>query len=186
MPLKKIMPEMEDHMKKSVQNVHDEFAGIRTGKASPALVENIMVDYYGSQTRLKELAGITIPEPRLIVIQPWDPGAVASIEKSIMKSELGITPNNDGKVLRIPIPELSEERRKNLSKLVKKMSEDGRVAIRNIRRHANHEIEKGFKDSQVTEDEKFDAIDKVQKKTNEYIKEIDEILKHKEKEIMEI
>ncbi|MCK5161288.1 MAG: ribosome recycling factor [Candidatus Aureabacteria bacterium] len=186
MPLKKIMPEMENHMEKSVKNVHDEFSSIRTGKASTALVEDIMVDYYGAQTRLKELAGITTPEPRLIVIQPWDPSAVISIEKSIMKSELGITPNNDGKVLRIPIPELSEERRKSLSKLVKKMAEDGRVAIRNIRRHANHEIEKAFKESQITEDEKFDAIGRVQKKTNERIKEVDEVLKHKEKEIMEI
>ncbi|MBN2190659.1 MAG: ribosome recycling factor [Candidatus Aureabacteria bacterium] len=186
MALKKILDEMEDHMKKSVRNVHDEFSSIRTGKASPSLVENIMVEYYGSQLKLREIAGITTPDPRLIVVQPWDVGAVSAIEKAIMKSDLGITPNNDGRILRIPIPELNEERRKDLIKLVKKMSEDGKVSIRNIRRHANHEIEREFKEATVTEDEKFEAVEKTQKKTDEHIKEIDELVKHKEKEIMEV
>ncbi len=186
MALKKILAGMEDHMKKSAKNVHDEFSSIRTGKASPALVENIMVEYYGSQMKLKEIAGITTPDPRLIVVQPWDAGAVSAIEKAIMKSDLGITPNNDGRILRIPIPELNEERRKDLIKLVRKMAEDGKVSIRNIRRHANHEIEMEFKGATVTEDEKFEAVEKTQKKTDEYIKEIDELVKHKEKEIMEV
>ncbi|MDD5644003.1 MAG: ribosome recycling factor [bacterium] len=186
MVLKKILAEMEEHMKKSVKNIHDEFSSIRTGKASPMLVENILVEYYGSQMKLKEIAGITTPDPRLIVVQPWDVGAVSAIEKAIMKSDLGITPNNDGRILRVPIPELNEERRKDLIKVVKKLAEDGKISIRNIRRNANHDIEKAFKDAAITEDAKFDAVEKTQKKTDEYIKEIDELVKHKEKEIMEV
>jgi ribosome recycling factor len=180
------MEQMEEKMMKSAEVVEHEFATIRTGKASPSLVENIMVDYYGSHTRLRELAGISTPEPRLIVIQPWDPASVDAAEKAIMKSKLGITPIKDGRILRIPIPELSEERRKDLGKVIKQMAEEGRVAIRHVRREANEQIKKLQKDGKITEDQMYKAEKDVQTRTDEYIREIDELLEHKEKDIMEI
>lgn len=181
-----VLDEMELKMMKSIEVVEHEFSAIRTGKASPALVENITVDYYGAQTRLRQLCGISTPEPRLIVIQPWDPSAADAVEKALMKSKLGITPVRDGRIFRIPIPELSEERRRELDKVVKHMAEEGRVAIRNIRREANEQIKKLQKEGEITEDEMFGAEKKVQDKTDEYIKEIDRLLAKKEKEIMEI
>jgi ribosome recycling factor len=186
MEAEEIMERTELKMMKSVEAVEHEFSSIRTGKASPALVENIMIDYYGTQTRLREIAGISTPEPRLIVIQPWDPSAVESIEKAILKSKLGITPLKDGRILRIPIPELSEERRTDLGKLVKQMAEDGRIAIRNIRREANEHIKKLQKEGKITEDQMYRHEKDVQAKTDEYIREIDNLLKHKEKDIVEI
>jgi len=134
MELSEIMDEMELKMMKSREGVEHEFAAIRTGKASPALVENIVVDYYGTQTRLRQIAGISTPEPRLLVIQPWDPSAADAVEKAIMKSKLGVNPIRDGRIIRVPIPELSEERRKDLDKVVKHMAEEGRVAVLNVRR----------------------------------------------------
>jgi ribosome recycling factor len=142
MPIDKLLREMNAHMDKTIQVFHDELATIRTGKASPALVENIQVDYYGTPTRLREMAKIATPEPRLIVIQPWDPSVVPSIVKAINQSALGITPVNDGKLVRLPIPELDEERRKDLVKTVRKIGEDTRVSIRNIRREQNEELKK--------------------------------------------
>jgi ribosome recycling factor len=169
-----------------VEVVEHEFATIRTGKASPALVENITVDYYGTQTRLRQLAGISTPEPRLIVIQPWDPSAADAVEKAIMKSKLGVNPMRDGRIIRVPIPELSEERRRDLDKVVKGMAEEGRVAIRNIRREANEHIKKIQKEGKITEDEMVHSEKEVQVKTDDYIKEIDKLLAKKEKEIIEI
>ncbi|MCX6358082.1 MAG: ribosome recycling factor [Candidatus Aureabacteria bacterium] len=186
MELEQVMDEMELKMMKSMEVIEHEFATIRTGKASPALVENIMVDYYGTQTRLRQIAGISTPEPRLIIIQTWDPGAVDAVEKALMKSKIGITPIRDGRVLRMPIPELSEERRKELDKVLKGMAEEGRVAVRNVRREANDAIKKLQKGGAITEDQMHTAEKKVQDKTNEYIGEIDKFLAKKEKEIMEL
>ncbi len=186
MPLDKLLRETKAKMDKSVEFVRSEFATIRTGKASSALVENIGVDYYGTKTRMRELTNISTPEPRLIVIHPWDPGAVGAVVKAIEQSNLGITPISDGKIVRIPIPELSEERRKDLGKLVKKMAEDGKVAIRNIRRASNDEIKRLRKEGILPEDASFREENEVQKLTDEHIEKIEELLKHKEKEIMEV
>ncbi|MDD5555623.1 MAG: ribosome recycling factor [bacterium] len=186
MELADILDEMELKMMKSLEVVEHEFAAIRTGKASPALVENIVVDYYGAQTRLRQLASISTPEPRLIVIQPWDPSAADAVEKAVMKSKLGVTPLRDGRIIRVPIPELSEERRRDLDKVVKGMAEEGRVAVRNVRREANEHIKRIQKDGKITEDEMTRAEKTVQEKTDAYIKQIDAHLARKEKEIMEI
>ena len=186
MPINRVLKDMEEKMHKAVEFVHHEFATIRTGKASPALVENITISYYGTPTRLKELAGISTPEARLIVIQPWDASITEEVSKEIMKSDLGITPNSDGKIIRIAIPELSEERRNDLKKVIKKMAEDGRVAVRNIRRDANEHLKQMQKTSEITEDDLFGTEKDVQKKTDEYIGKIDELLKHKEQEILQV
>lgn len=186
MTAEEILEEMELKMMKTAEVVEHEFATIRTGKASPALVENIMVDYYGTPTRMRQIAGISTPEPRMIVLQAWDPGAVDAIEKAVLKSKLGVTPVRDGRILRVPIPELSEERRRELDKVVKHMAEEGRVAIRNVRREANEQIKKAQKDGKITEDDLARSEKTVQEKTDEYIKQIDHLLARKEKEIMEI
>ncbi len=182
-----ILLEMEEKMMKSVEVVSDEFSKIRTGRAAPALVENLAVECYGGTTmRLREVAGITAPEPRLIVVQPWDAGVVKDVEKAIMKSDLGLTPRTDGKIIRIPIPELSEDRRRELAKVVKKMSEDGRVAIRSERREANDALKKLQKTGGISEDELKVREKEVQAKHDEYIAEIDKLLVHKEKELTSV
>lgn len=181
-----ILLEAEEKMIKTEQVIQHEFAGVRTGKASPALVENIMVEVYGSQMRIRELAGITTPEPRVIVIQPWDASTVSAIEKAIQKSNLGINPAVQGKVIRLVLPELSQERRIELDKLVKKMAEDGRVAIRNIRREAIEHLKRELKAHTISEDD-YKVLEKeVQKLTDQYIAKIDEHLAKKEKEIMTV
>ncbi len=185
-PIENLLKEMNEKMKKSIEYIHHEFSTIHTGKASASLVENINVDYYGNPTRLRELAGISTPEPRMIVIQPWDPTVVGAVSKAISAANIGITPVTDGKVVRIPIPELDEERRKEMGKLVKKMAEDGRVVIRNIRRETNDEIKKMQKKGEISEDDMYRHEETVQKITDEHIKEIDGIIDHKEKEIMEV
>ncbi len=186
MTAEEVMEETELKMMKSVEVLKSEFASIRTGKASPALVENIMVEYYGTKTRLRELAGIATPEARLLVIQPWDPGGLAEIEKAILKANIGLNPVNDGKVIRIPIPEMSEERRQDLVKVVKKLGEEGRVSIRNIRRDSNHEIEEVRKTGSLPEDEKFRLLKEIQELTDSYIGEMDTLVEEKEKELLEI
>ena len=181
-----ILLESEDKMSKAVEFLHQEFNGLRTGKASPSLVENIGVDYYGTQTRLKELAGIATPEPRLIVINPYDPSSLPAIEKAILAANLGVTPINDGRVIRVPIPELSEERRKDLIKVAKRMAEDQRVAIRNLRRDANDNIKDLQKNSKISEDERDGGLEEIQRLTDEYIKKIDDMLDAKEKDVMSV
>ncbi|MGC8830011.1 MAG: ribosome recycling factor [Verrucomicrobiia bacterium] len=181
-----VLLEAEEKMIKTEQVIQNEFAGVRTGKASPALVENIVVEAYGAQMRLRELASITTPEPRMILIQPYDPSTVTAIEKAIQKSNLGVNPVVQGKVIRIVLPELSQERRMELDKLVKKMAEDGRVAIRNVRREALDHLKKILKEHKISEDD-FKVYEKdLQKLTDDYIKKIDEHLAKKEKEIMTI
>ena len=186
MALDEILLEAEEKMIKTEEVVVHEFTGVRTGKASPGLVENIIVDVYGSQMRVRELAGITTPEPRLLLIQPWDANTVHPIEKAIQKSNLGLNPAVDKKLIRIVLPELSQERRLEFGKIVRKMSEDGRVAIRHVRRDAIEKIKKDSKEGGITEDEAESAEKEVQKLTDQYIAKIDQHLAHKEKEIMTV
>ncbi|HET7624720.1 MAG TPA: ribosome recycling factor [Verrucomicrobiae bacterium] len=186
MALDDILLEAEEKMEKTVQVVTNEFAGVRTGKASAALVENIMVDVYGAQMRIRELAGITTPEPRTLAIQPWDAGSVQAIEKAIQKSNLGLSPATQGKTIRIFFPELSQERRQEFVKVVRKMAEDGRVAIRHVRRDAMEQLKKHGHDSGVTEDEVEKAEKELQKLTDDYSAKIDTQVATKEKEIMTV
>lgn len=181
-----VLLDAEDKMQKSIGFLAEQFTGIRTGKASPALVENLQIPYYGTSTRLKELAGISTPEPRLIVINAFDPTVLSEIERAILAANLGVTPMNDGRLIRIPIPPLDEQRRKDLTKLAKRMSEDGRVAVRNVRRDANEHIKNLQKNGKITEDERDQALKTIQTDTDNYIKKIDDTLKHKEAEIMEV
>ena len=186
MSLDDFLLEEEDKMSKTEQVVVSEFAGVRTGKASPALVENLLVEVYGSQMRVRELAGITTPEPRTLTIQPWDVNSLHPIEKAILKSNLGLTPSIQGKAIRLFFPELSEERRQKFVKIVRKMAEDGRVAIRHVRRDAMEQMKKHTHDSGTTEDEVKHAEKELQKLTDEYISKIDAHLVHKDKEIMTV
>ena len=172
-------------MQKSLSLFSQELAKLRTGRASPALLEGIRVDYYGSQLPLNQVATISIPEPRLIIIQPWDKTALPNIEKAIFKSAVGLTPNNDGSVIRLAVPPLTTERREELIKLTLRMAEETKVAIRNIRREANNEIKKMEKDKEISEDASFKAHEDIQHRTDEYIRKVDEVQKEKEKEIRE-
>ena len=177
--------ETRDRMSKSISALQAELKRIRTGRASSSLLDGIKVEYYGTPTPLNQMATIAVPESRLITIQPWDVSVIKDIEKAILKSDLGLTPSNDGKLIRIAIPPLSEQRRKELAKLVHKTSEEYKVAVRNIRRDSN-ELIKGFKkDGDISEDDAFKAQDQIQKITDEFINRIDEIYKDKEKEILE-
>ena len=185
MTIKEILHNTEEKMKKAFESMNREFHEVRTGRASPSLVEGMHIDYYGTPTMLKQLAAISAPDAHLIVIQPWDPTAIVEIEKTIMKSNLGITPSNDGKIIRLSVPQLSKERRQELAKLIHKMSEDGRVAMRTIRRDAKESMEKLEKDKLISEDDKFRGIDELQKAVDRHIAKIDELLKNKEKEVLE-
>jgi ribosome recycling factor len=186
MALDDILLEAEEKMIKTEEVVQHEFAGVRTGKASPSLVENILVEVYGSQMRIRELAGITAPEPRMLMIQPWDATTLHPIEKAIQKSNLGLNPTVDKKFIRIVLPELSQERRMEFIKVVKKMSEDGRVAVRHVRRDAMEQLKKEAKEGGVTEDQVEVAEKEVQRLTDEYIAKIDKHLETKEKEILTV
>lgn len=181
-----VLLESEDKMTKCVEHLTHEFSGLRTGKASPSLVDSIAVEYYGAMTKLREIAGISTPEPRLIVINAYDPSALPAIDKAILAANIGVTPINDGKVIRIPIPELSEERRKELIKVGKRMAEEARVAIRNVRRDANEQIKGLQKNSKITEDERDAAADEIQKMTDNWIAKIDAMITAKEKDIMTV
>lgn len=181
-----IMNGTKDRMEKALKALKRELSTIRAGRANPALLDKIQVEYYGAPTPLNQLASITVPEARLLIIQPYDKSAIGDIERAILKSELGITPANDGEVIRIAIPALTEERRTELVKIVKKMAEEAKVAVRNIRRDANDQLKKSEKDGDTTEDELRRATDVVQKTTDKYIKNIDQTTADKEKEIMEV
>lgn len=177
---------IEEKMNKTISVLQEDFSEVRAGRANPAILNKIRVDYYGTPTPINQVAGISVPEARLIVIQPWDISLLKEIEKEILKAEIGINPNNDGKVIRLAFPELNEERRKELVKEVKKMAEDSKVSIRSIRREAMDEAKKLQKDNEMTEDELKGAEDKIQKLTDNKIAEIDKILSEKEKEIMSV
>ena len=184
--MESIKSKTDDKMKKSLASLGEEFAGIRTGRASASLFEKISVDYFGQSTPLNQVATISVPEARLVVIQPWDRSVINDIEKAIQKSELSLNPNNDGKVIRISIPPLTEQRRKELVKVVKNTAEKFKVAMRNIRRDANEELKKKLKNSELTEDQEKQAADYIQKITDNYINDINKKVEIKEKEIMEI
>jgi ribosome recycling factor len=173
-------------MDKSIEATHHEFNSIRTGRASPALLDRVTIDYYGTQTPLKSLASISAPEPRLLVVQPFDPGAIKNIERAVQESDLGLTPSNDGKVVRLPIPSLTEERRKDLVKVVRRVAEDGKIAIRNVRRDVMQHLKELVVNGDVGDDEERRAEQQVQKITDEHTKSIDDLLKVKEAEIMEV
>ncbi|OPX86211.1 MAG: Ribosome-recycling factor [Pelotomaculum sp. PtaB.Bin104] len=183
---KEILEDAESNMKKTVEVVKKEFASMRAGRATPALLDKISVNYYGQPTPVNQLANITVPEARLLVIQPWDKNALREIEKAIMKSDLGITPTSDGTVIRLAIPQLTQERRADLVKVIKKKAEEGKVAVRNLRRDTNDHLKAQQKKGTISEDELKRNQDEVQKLTDRYIKEIDGILAAKEQEIMQV
>ena len=175
-----------EKMDNTLKMVKDQFAGLRTGKASPALVDGVQVMYYGTPTRLRDLANISTPEPRLIVISAYDPTALPEIEKAILAANLGVTPRNDGRVVRVPIPELNEERRKEIVKVAKRQAEEARIAVRNVRRDANDMIKALQKNGKITEDERDRGLEEVQKSTDSRIAKIDVDLKNKEAEVMAV
>lgn len=181
-----LLKQSEERMKKSLHALEEEFNTIRTGRASASLFDKIKVEYYGNTTPLNQVATISVPEARLVVIQPWDKAVISDIEKAIQKSELSVNPMNDGKVIRINIPPLTEERRKEFAKVAKNMAEQARVAIRNIRRDANDELKKQQKNSDLSEDEAKRGEDEIQKLTDRFVEEINRVLDIKEKEILEI
>ncbi len=178
--------EAEESMTNAIEHAQDEFARLRSGKATTALVDGVRVEAYGSSMPLNQVATITVPEPRLIVIQPWDKSTIKEIEKAIMVADLGLNPSNDGSVIRLSIPQLTEERRRDLVKMVKKMAEDGRVSIRSVRREANEKLKAGVKAGDLSEDLMHDGLDQIQKLTDQFVKQIDELTTAKEAELLEI
>lgn len=186
MQLNNVYKSAEEKMARAIEAVEHEFTGLRTGRASVAFVDNVQVEAYGSRMPLKQVATISTPDARTLMIQPFDKSMMASIEKALLSANLGMTPNNDGKLIRLNIPPLTEERRKELVKMAKKMAEEGRISIRNIRRHANDEIKKTEKEHEITEDDREKATKHVQEITDRHVKEIDTLLAKKEKDIMEI
>ena len=186
MELKDLMLEQEQRMDKSIESLKHEFASIRTGRASVALLDKIMVDYYGSPTPINQVANISVPEPRMILVAPWDKSMIGAIEKAILQSDLGLKPGNDGTAIRLTIPQLTEERRKEIVKIVHKKAEDAKVAVRNIRRDANDVLKKEEKAKTITEDDVKDGLDQIQKLTDKKIKQIDDLKAVKEKDVLEV
>ena len=184
--ISEVLEELRERMQKSVEVLQDDLLSIRTGRASPALVDKLQVEYYGSLTPLNQLASVAAPEPRLLVIRPWDPASLADIERAILKSDLGLTPMNDGKLIRLNIPRLTEERRRELVKVVSRRVEEARVAVRNLRRDALQDLKEFEKEKMISEDDFYRGKDEVQELTDEIIKTIDEIGQRKEEEVMEI
>ena len=179
--------QQSDHkMQKAIEVTREEFSGVRTGRAAPQLLQNLKVDYYGAPTPMQQLASFSVPEPRLLVIHPYDRNAMQMIEKAIMTSDLGLNPSNDGTVIRLAFPPLTEERRKELVKLIRDRAEHGRVAVRNVRRHTKEEIDKDMKAGKVSEDDGHRAEKDLQKLTDKYVAEIDHMLERKESELMEV
>ncbi|HWJ03781.1 MAG TPA: ribosome recycling factor [Verrucomicrobiae bacterium] len=184
--IREVVQDAEDRMKKAIETLRKEYSTLRAGRATPSLLDKVAVDYYGVPTPVNQLANISVPEPRLLVIQPWDKSSLPVVEKAILKSDLGLNPSSDGQVIRIVIPQLTQERRNDLVKVVKKKAEETRVAIRNIRRDANDHIKLMEKEHEVSEDEAKRGQDDTQKATDKYIKEVDHVLEVKEQEILEV
>ncbi|MFW5972002.1 MAG: ribosome recycling factor [Bacillota bacterium] len=184
--MKEVIQNAEDKMKKAVAATKDDFNTVRTGRARPSLVENIIVDYYGAPTPLQQMAKVVAPEARLILIEPWDKSVLPDIEKAIMKANLGLTPNNDGSVIRINIPQLTEERRKELAKVVRDKAEKGRIAVRSIRHDANDDLKELENEGEISEDNYHRALESIQELTDKYIDKVDKLLAEKEDEIMEV
>jgi len=181
-----LLQDAREHMEKSVESTRQKFQSVRTGRASPALLDRISVDYYGAVTPLKQLSTINAPEARLLTVQPYDKGSIKMIERAIMQSDLGLTPNNDGAIIRLQIPELNEERRRQLVKVVRQMTEEGRIALRNIRRDVMHDLKELRDEGEAGADDEHRAEDALQKLTDDKVKELDAILKNKEAEILEV
>jgi ribosome recycling factor len=181
-----VLAETRDKMAKARDHLQGEFGSIRTGRASPIFVEKLKVDYYGSEVPLQQLAGFSVPEPRLLVISPYDKGSIKAIEKAIQASDLGITPSNDGAVIRLAFPQLTAERRKEMVKIVKHRAEEARVAVRNLRRSARHDLEAFQKEGELSEDDLDRAEKELEKLTHEYVAEIDNLAAHKEQEMLEV
>jgi ribosome recycling factor len=181
-----VLEELRERMQKSVEALQDDLMSIRTGRASPALVEKLPVEYYGTPTPLNQMASIAAPEPRLLVIRPWDPSSLADIERAILKSDLGLTPMNDGMLIRLSIPRLTEERRRELVKVVSRRVEEARIAVRNLRRDSLQDLKDFEKEKMISEDDFYRGKDKVQELTDEFVEKIDDIGKRKEEEVMEI
>jgi ribosome recycling factor len=181
-----LLDDAKRRMDKSVEATQHEFNTVRTGRASAALLDRLTVDYYGTPTPVKQLAALNVPEPRLLTIQPFDPSSLKAIERAIMESDLGLTPSNDGKVIRLPIPQLTEERRKELVRVVHRLAEDGRVAVRNVRRDVMQDLKELARDGEVGDDEERRAEERLQKLTDEHVHRIDELMKRKEAEILEV
>jgi ribosome recycling factor len=186
MKIDELIEDAARRMDRSVESAHGDFNTLRTGRASTALLDRVQIDYYGQKTPLNQLATINVPEPRLLTIQPFDPNSVTAIERAIQESDLGLTPSNDGKVIRLPIPQLTEERRKELVRVVRQMAEDGRIAVRNVRRDVMHHLKELVTKGEVGDDEERRAEERVQKLTDDHTHKIDDLLKHKEAEILEV
>lgn len=184
--IEELLQDAARRMDRSVEAAQGEFNTVRTGRASAALLDRIQIDYYGQKTPLKQLATINVPEPRLLTVQPFDPSSLKTIERALQESDLGLTPSNDGKVIRLPVPQLTEERRKELVRLVRHMAEEGRIAVRNVRRDVIHDLKDLVHEGEVGDDEERRAEERVQKLTDEHTRRIDELLKRKEAEIMEV
>ena len=184
--IEELLEDASRRMDKSVEATAHEFNTVRTGRASAALLDRVKVDYYGQETPLNQLATINVPEARLLTIQPYDPSSIKAIERAIQESELGLTPSNDGKIVRLPIPQLTEERRKELVKVVRNLAEEGRVAIRNVRRDVMHHLKELVREGDVGDDEERRAEERAQKLTDEHVAKVDELLKRKEEEILEV
>ena len=186
MDVKELIKDAKHRMDKTMENFQDELAKVRTGRATPALLDTVKIDYYGQTVPINQAATVTVPEPRLIVVQPWEKNLIGIIENAILKADLGLNPGNDGTFIRIPVPQLSEERRKDLVKLVHKFTEDAKVAIRNVRRDVNDHLKKLEKNHEISEDELSVELDKTQDLTDNHTKKIDDISKQKETEVMEV
>ena len=186
MELKELVAQQEARMNKTIETLKHEFASIRTGRASVALLDKVMVDYYGTPSPINQVANISVPEPRMILVAPWDKGMIGAIEKAILRSDLGLNPGNDGAQIRLAIPQLTEERRKEIVKVVSKKAEEAKVAVRNIRRDANEMLKKEEKAKTITEDDSKDGLDRIQKLTDKKIKQIDELKDVKEKDVLEV
>jgi len=184
--LEEISNEARSHMDRAIEHLHHELATIRTGKANASLLDSILVEYFGQKVPLKQVANVTVPDPRLITVQPWDKSVVPDIEKAIQASELGLNPQSDGTLIRLPVPPLTEERRKDLVKVARRMGEEARVSLRNIRRHANDELKKLEKSHDISEDNMHTKQEEIQKVTDTHVKNVDATIEAKEKEIMEI
>jgi ribosome recycling factor len=182
--IQEALRETEERMRKTLEVLESDLRAIRTGRASPALVERVMVDYYGTPTPLNQLAVISAPEPQLIIIRPYDPGSLSDIERGILKSELGLTPSNDGRIIRLPIPRLTEERRQELAKLVRQRVEEGKVALRNIRREVLDDLRDFEKENLITEDDFYRAKDGLQDLTDRYVKQMDEVSARKQQDLL--
>lgn len=181
-----VIKETKPKMSAVIEDLKRKLASVRTGRAATSLLDNIVVDYYGSPTPLNQMASVSVPEPQLLTIQPWDTSQIDAIEKAINTSNLGINPSNDGKVIRLPIPPLNEERRQQLAKQVHEIAEEHKIAVRNIRQHSNNELKKMLNEKLISEDNERTGLDQVQNLTNDFVKQIDELAKHKEEEILKV